>query len=120
MRVLLDNCIDRNFARLIRGHDVAAAADLGWGGLENGKLLASAATRFDVLVTVDKNIRYQQNLSKLPIPVVELDAPRSRIDDLALFVPHLPAALEQARRFSFVAVKADGSIECLAERTARA
>jgi hypothetical protein len=116
MRVLLDNCIDRNFAKHIADHAVVAAADIGWGALENGKLLSSAAARFDVLVTVDKNIRFQQNLVKLPLPVIELDAVRNRIDDLAPFAQYLSAALERSKRFRFVGIKSDGSMECLAER----
>ena len=65
---------------------------------------------------MDKNIRYQQNLARLPLAVIELDTVRSHIDELARFAPHIPAALEQARRFAFVSIKPDGTIECLAER----
>ena len=47
---------------------------MGWGGVQNGKLLALAATEFDAFLTVDKNLQYQQNLTALPISVLVLDA----------------------------------------------
>lgn len=119
MKVLLDNCVDRHFAALIEGHDVSHARDWGWRDLENGKLpAAAAAAGFGAMVTVDKNIRHRQNLLRLPVGVVELDASRSHIDELARFAPYLKVALEQTRRFAFVSVKADGEIECFAERGA--
>ena len=116
MRVLLDNCVDRNLAKSILGHKVATAAELGWGDLSNGVLLARAAERFDVFITVDKNLRYQQNLAKLPIAVVEIDSVTSRIDELLKFVPHLAAALAVTDRFRFVGIKVDGSLETLSPR----
>jgi hypothetical protein len=68
MRVLLDNCVDVRFARLITGHEVMHARDLGWQELSNGKLLAAAEEAgFAVMVTTDKNIRHQQNITKKAI-----------------------------------------------------
>ena len=55
-------------------HEVQTVVELGWSGVKNGKLLAFAATEFDVFVTVDKNLPYQQNLAALPIAVIVLDA----------------------------------------------
>jgi len=119
MKVLLDNCVDRNFAPLVAGIEVAHARDYGWRDLENGKLLAAAAAAgFAAMITVDKNIRYQQNLAKLPIAVIELDAARSHIDELSRFAAYVGAAVEQSRQFAFVSIKSDGSIECVAERVA--
>lgn len=117
MRILLDNCIDRNFARLIVGHEVRHAHEFGWRDFENGRLLsAAAAAEFAAMVTVDKNIRYQQNLAKLPVSVIELDVRHNRIDELSRFASYLAAAIERAKRFSFVSVRSDGSVECLVER----
>ena len=117
MKILLDNCIDRNLAALIKDHEVVHARDAGWRDLENGKLLAVAANAgFAAMVTVDKNIRYQQNLTKVPVAIVELDAARNRIDELTKFIPHISKALELTVKFAFVSIKDDGEIECLAER----
>jgi len=56
----------------IRWHDVSHAKDIGWRELSNGALLKQAAKQFDVIVTVDKKMRFEQNVSKLPIPIIEL------------------------------------------------
>ncbi len=106
--------------RLLReagGHEVAHARDQGWKDLVNGRLIAAAAAAgFAVLVTVDKNIRFQQNLVTLPLSVFEVDVLLNRFRDIAPMAGHFPAALEQTRRFAFVSLKPDGTIECLAER----
>lgn len=118
MRLLLDNCVNVHAKPLFVGHDVVHVLDRGWDGLVNGKLLTMAAEAgFQVLVTVDKNLRHQQNLEKLPISVLELDVLKNRLEDLQRMVPYIPKALEQASRFRFVSIKPDGTIECLSERT---
>jgi hypothetical protein len=63
MRVLFDHCTPYGIARFLVGHEVAPVRKLGWAEFNNGKLLNEAeAAGFDVMVTVDQNIRYQQNL----------------------------------------------------------
>lgn len=61
---------------------------MGWSGVKNGVLLALAAAEFDVFITVDKNLPYQQNLSALPIAVVVLNA---RSNELAALLPLIPS-----------------------------
>lgn len=74
MRVLLVNNVNQNFKSLLTGHEIIHARDLSWGELQNGRLLTQAeAEGFDVLVTVDKQMRYQQNLSGRSICVVVLN-----------------------------------------------
>ena len=60
---------------------------MGWSGKENGELLRLAAGSFDVLLTADRNLEHQQNLTTLPIAVVVLVAPTNRIESLAPLVP---------------------------------
>jgi len=55
---------------------------MGWASVENGELLALASQKFDVFITVDRNLSFQQNLSGLPIAVVVLRAPTNRLSDL--------------------------------------
>ncbi|MFN0132352.1 MAG: hypothetical protein ACKVW3_07475 [Phycisphaerales bacterium] len=119
MKILLDNCMDVRVKRLFPGHDVSHAREHGWKDLVNGRLIgAASAAGFAVLVTVDKNIRFQQHLSTLPLSVFELDVLLNRFRDIAPLATHVPAALEHTRRFAFVSLKPDGTIECLAERVA--
>lgn len=99
------------------GHEVAHVLDLGWNKLVNGLLLAAAADAgFEVFVTVDKSIQHQQNIARLPLPVMELDLLRNRQPDVKLAAPYFPAALEQVARFNFVSIDRNGRIETRAER----
>jgi hypothetical protein len=73
MLVLLDHGVPAPLAALIRGHTIKKAKDLGWDTLSNGDLLREAeAAGFEVLLTTDKNIRYQQNLTRRKIAIVAL------------------------------------------------
>ncbi len=60
MKVLLDECAPKYLKRVLTGHDVQTVQEIGWSGFENGDLLALAQTQFDVFITADKNLRYQQ------------------------------------------------------------
>jgi CheY-like chemotaxis protein len=83
VRVLLDHCVPRRFGRLLTGHQVRTAYEMGWSGLGNGVLLAQACQQFDVFLTVDQNVQFQQNLSTLPLPIVVLAASNNRYETLA-------------------------------------
>jgi hypothetical protein len=89
----LDHCVDWRLARSLAGHAVKSTSDTGWERLRNGNLLAAAAGTFDVLLTVDQNIRYQQNLVTLPIAVVAVEAPSNRFRDLLSLMPQIQYAL---------------------------
>jgi hypothetical protein len=64
------------------GHDVRTAQEEGWAGLKNGALLEVAANHFDVLLTVDRNIAFQQNLQGLRIAIIAMVATSNRLRDL--------------------------------------
>jgi len=89
MRILLDESLPRDLGRDLTGHEVQTVREAGWPGLANGDLLKRAAGRFDVLVTGDRNLEYQQNRETLPIPVVILVAVSNRIESLRPLVPEL-------------------------------
>lgn len=97
MRVLLDECVDWRLARLIAGHDVKTARQMGWTTIKNGELLALASQAFDVFVTVDRNLSFQQNLGGTPIAVIVLAARTNRLADLIPRVPDLLAAIASAK-----------------------
>jgi hypothetical protein len=69
---------------------------MGWASIKNGELLALASQKFDVFVTVDRNLSFQQNLAPLTIAVVVLQAPTNRLADLQLLVPRLLLAIASA------------------------
>jgi hypothetical protein len=94
VRIFLDECVDWRLARDIVGHDVKTARQMGWTTVENGALLTLASQQFDVFVTVDRNLSFQQNLESLSIAVVVLRAKTNRLADLRPLVPSLLAAIE--------------------------
>ncbi len=89
MRILLDESLPRQLARLILDHEVRTVKQMGWAGTRNGPLLQLAANEFDVFLTADQNLEFQQNLTNLPIAVVVLVAPTNRIESLQSLVPNL-------------------------------
>jgi hypothetical protein len=82
---------------MIVGHHVRTAQDMGWAGLRNGELLAMAAASFDVFVTVDRNLAFQQSLPAFGIAVIVLRVPSNRLADLEPLVPQLLAIMPGAR-----------------------
>ena len=82
MRVLLDECVPRKIRSALPSHDVQTVAEVGWGGTKNGALLRRAALEFDVLLTVDQGIPYQQNILGLSLALVIIKAPSNDINDL--------------------------------------
>lgn len=82
MRVLLDECLPRKLKQELGGHDVRTVQEEGWAGLKNGALLQAAAGRFDVLLTVDRNIAFQQDLQGLHIAIIAMVATSNRLRDL--------------------------------------
>lgn len=96
MRVLLDECVDWRLSRDIVGHEVKTARQMGWAAIGNGALLSLAAASFDVFVTVDRNLSYQQNVPSIPIAVIVIRARTNRLADLKPLLPKLLAAIAAA------------------------
>ena len=97
MRVLLDECVDWQLSRHILGHEVKTARQMGWSTVQNGELLALAAEHFDIFVTVDRNLSFQQNLGSVPIPIIVLEGKTNRLADLLPLIPNLLAAIGSAK-----------------------
>lgn len=98
MKVLLDECVDWRLLREIAGHDVKTARQMGWSTIKNGELLALAAKEFDVFVTVDRNLSFQQKLPAFDIAVIVLRANSNRLADLIPLVSGLHESILTAKR----------------------
>ena len=96
MKILLVECIDRRVAKEIEGHEVVTVPKAGWAGVQNGDLLKRAETQFDVFLTVDRNVSFQQHLPKFAIAVVVLHAPTNRLKDLRTLLSKLHRVLPSA------------------------
>ena len=89
LKVLLDECLDRRFACEITDAYVKTVPQMGWAGLVNGKLLTNAQAHFDVFITVDQNLAFQQNLDKYKISIIVLCPARNQLEDLKRLIPSL-------------------------------
>ncbi len=106
MKILLDECIDRRLAKDFEGHEVVTVPQAGWAGLQNGELLRRAQEQFDVFVTVDRNLSFQQHLQKFTIAVLVLQAPSNRLKDLRALLPSLRRILPTAPKGQVTMVSA--------------
>jgi hypothetical protein len=79
--------MDQRLAREFSGHDVQTVSQLGWAGAKNGDLLTRAEGRFDVFITVDRNLSFQQQILDRDLAVVILRASSNRLEDLRPLVP---------------------------------
>jgi predicted nuclease of predicted toxin-antitoxin system len=102
MRILLDESLPRRLRAAFPGHDVVTVAEAGWSGLQNGELLQLAAERFDLFVTADQNVQYQQNLRSLPLSVAVLTGRDNRYETLLPLVEQLLARLPLLPARSFI------------------
>jgi predicted nuclease of predicted toxin-antitoxin system len=93
MKILLDECIDRRLSREFVGYEVKTVPQMGWAGIKDSQLLALAETNFDVFITVDRNLSFEQNLPKFNISVIALCAFSNRLIDLKLLAPKVLAIL---------------------------
>jgi hypothetical protein len=93
MRILLDECLPRRLKRHLGGHDVKTVVEMGWGGLKNGNLLLKVEGSFDLFLTADQNLPYQQNLTGGNVRVVVLCSKSNAVSDLEPLMPDVMAAL---------------------------
>ncbi len=89
MKILLDECIDRRLARDLSDFEIKTVPQAGWAGLKNGNLMKLAEAEFDVFITVDRNLSFQQNLPKFNIAVLVIRSKSNRLEDLQPFAPQI-------------------------------
>ncbi|BAY13764.1 DUF5615 family PIN-like protein [Calothrix sp. NIES-2098] len=96
MNILIDECIDRRLARQLSGHSVKTVPQMGWAGIKDAELLRLAEIEFDVFITVDRNLPFQQNLAVLDLAVVVLQVPSNRLADIQVLLPKILAIVDTA------------------------
>ena len=97
MKVLLDDCLPRKVKRDLAGHDVMTVPEAGWASIKDAPLLKLAETRFDVFVTGDQNLQYQQNLQGTALAIIVLTARNNLVETLRPLMPDVLAALQTIR-----------------------
>jgi predicted nuclease of predicted toxin-antitoxin system len=97
MRVLLDEQLPMDPASQLRSHAVETVADRGWAGIKNGELLSQMSGQYDVLITMDRGIEFQQQVSTLPFGIVIVRARSNRMQHLTPLVTAILAAIAAAK-----------------------
>jgi predicted nuclease of predicted toxin-antitoxin system len=104
MKVLLDECVPRKLRRELPEHEVLTVTEKGWSGIKNGKLLALAEKEFDVFLTIDQNLKYQQNLKAFNIGIILLVARNNRLKTLLPLMIEAKEALGKIKAGNFIRV----------------
>ena len=96
MKILLDECVTKKLKAYLSEFDVFTVTQLGWSGTKNGKLMTLCVENgFNVLVTIDKNLVYQQNMDKYPVSIAVFNSGKSKIEELSAFIPAFKRQLSQ-------------------------
>jgi hypothetical protein len=90
MKILLDECLPKRLKSFLTDFEVNTTEEMGWTSLENGNLIKAAIEKeFDILLTIDKNLEFQQNIKSYNITVVVFNVPRNKIDFISPLIPEL-------------------------------
>ncbi|HCZ36550.1 MAG TPA: hypothetical protein DHV26_11565 [Cytophagales bacterium] len=90
MKILLDECVTRHLKPHLAEFEVFTVREMDWSGIKNGKLLTLCTTNsFDILLTIDKNLQYQQSVKQHRVSVVVLNSDSSNLTELLKFMPEL-------------------------------
>ena len=95
MKILFDECVPKRLKRFLSIHTVVTVPEAGWAGVKNGELLKLAADKFEVFITVDRNLSFQQNPEKLTIPVIVIHSISNKLSDLEPFMSQVLTLLKK-------------------------
>jgi predicted nuclease of predicted toxin-antitoxin system len=104
MRILIDECLDWRLSRALPEHHCLSVHQMKWSGVTNGKLLEKAQREFDVFLTGDTNLRFQQNLTNFKIAVIVLQAQSTRLLDTAKLMPEVAKILTSIQQGQVIRV----------------
>ena len=93
MRVLFDTCVPRPLRKSLPGHDIKTAQEMGWDRLRNGDLIQMAEEDFDVLITSDQKLKYQQNSTGRKIGIIVL--PTNHLRAVLELAPKIAVAMSE-------------------------
>ncbi|GAB5490638.1 MAG: hypothetical protein Phog2KO_08530 [Phototrophicaceae bacterium] len=105
MKILIDECLPKKLKRELHTYEVSTVPEMGWAGKKNGELLSLMITEFDVFITVDSNMSYQQNLDNYDVAFILLSATSNRLDDLIPLMEQVREILETIQSGDVVTVE---------------
>lgn len=97
MRILIDECLDWRLCRLLGDHFCRTVQSMGWSGIKNGELLRRAQEDFDLFITGDLNLQFQQNFHSINLAIVILAADSTRLVDTAPLINRLVDLLDELK-----------------------
>lgn len=103
MKVVVDECIPRRLAKDLP-YDVSTVHQLKLTGLENGALLKAIEDEFDIFLTVDQNLQYQQNLTNTKIAIIVLNVISNRYEDIVPIIPSCISAINRIKQGELVTI----------------
>ncbi len=99
MKILLDECVTKRLKKYLEEFEVFTVRELELSGIKNGKLMTYCAeNKFDILLTIDKNLMHQQNLDKYPVTIVVFNCFTSKIEELITFLPSFKSQVDSLQK----------------------
>jgi predicted nuclease of predicted toxin-antitoxin system len=102
MKILLDECTPSVVKKRLPHRDIRTVQEMGWNGVKNGELLAAAEGQFDIFITTDKNLRYQQNLTRCGFAVVLL--PSNQVPVVEALISTIEAKIDSLQAGDFLEI----------------
>lgn len=102
LKILLDECTPRIVKKRLPYWNIKTVQEMGWAGVKNGRLLKLVEDRFEILISTDKNLPYQQNLSNRRLAVIIL--PSNKVTVVSLLIPAIDQALKTVRPGAFLEI----------------
>ena len=102
MKILIDECTPHIVKKKLPDYDISTVQKMGWSGVKNGELIKLAEANFEILVTCDQNLRYQQNLRDRNLAIIVL--PSNSVPVVEKLLPRLAEALSVVKIGDFVEI----------------
>ena len=104
MKILLDECVPYKVKSYLGGHRVYSVQMMGWGGIKNGALIKLADSQFDIFVTIDKNLKYQQNLSRQRMAIILISVQDNKVQTILKKISAFLGALNSIQPSQYIEV----------------
>ena len=104
MRILIDECLDWRLCRFLPDHTCSSVQRMGWSGLSNGELLSKAQTQFDVFITGDRNLAFQQTAARFDLAILVLHSSSIQLPDMQALIPRILEALTKIQSGTVIGI----------------
>ena len=104
MKILIDECLPKRLKRELPDHEVFTVQEMGWSSKTNGELIGLMTGSFDMFLTNDQNMEYQQNLEEVPVAFVVLIAVNNKLETLKPLMPKVLMAMQTIQSGTVVAI----------------